>query len=446
MAEAYRFVDGVSYTEAQYMEYQKRLMSKNGVVANENLESSTSELAVIAATPNAMSVLVGTGECFTQGEFYQNTSAKTLTISAADASWNRYDRIVVGVDWSANTCGPYVLTGTPAASPAEPSLTQTAAKWEIPLAKLLVTAGVTEISGNLATLITDERYWCACNMGTFKLDTSGNLDASSNRIVNLHNPIGDQDADTLSARNAAIALVGGNWKSPVVAATTAAITLASDVENGDTLDGVTLATGDRILVKNQSDGGNGIYVVAASGAPSRATDFDSAADAWAASIPVKGGTANAGTAWRVTNATIANFGTTVLTFAMYLANASNTITAGDCAISELHLATAPDITSTSYTIIPTFTTGYDVTVRHDGTYRVAIYGNVVASGTGTFQPYVNGAGCGTTAAINTTLGWKYADIALEAGDVITFYVKNDAGSQHMSVYSLRVSIATECYY
>ncbi len=324
MAEAYRFVDGVSYTEAQYMEYQKRLMSKNGVVANENLESSTSELAVIAATPNAMSVLVGTGECFTQGEFYQNTSAKTLTISAADASWNRYDRIVVGVDWSANTCGPYVLTGTPAASPAEPSLTQTAAKWEIPLAKLLVTAGVTEISGNLATLITDERYWCACNLGPFRIDTSGNLQGDGvKRITGIADPVGNQDADTPAARNAAIAVavpagMGGNWKLPVVAATTAAITLATDVENGDTLDGVTLATGDRILVKNQADGGNGIYVVKATGAPDRAADFTSAALALGASIAVTGGTVNGGTAWRVTNKAIASFGTTVLTFAKYI--------------------------------------------------------------------------------------------------------------------------------
>jgi hypothetical protein len=80
----------------------------------------------------------------------------------------------------------------------------------------------------------------------------------------------------------------------VVAATTANITLATDVENGDTLDGVTLATGNRILVKNQSTTSqNGIYVVAASGAPSRAADFDSPAEIDGGDfVFVTGGTAN----------------------------------------------------------------------------------------------------------------------------------------------------------
>ena len=58
-------------------------------------------------------------------------------------------------------------------------------------------------------------------------------------------------------------------------ATTAAGTLVSSFENGDDVDGVTLATGDRILIKDQSTASeNGIYTVNASGAPTRATDAD----------------------------------------------------------------------------------------------------------------------------------------------------------------------------
>lgn len=68
---------------------------------------------------------------------------------------------------------------------------------------------------------------------------------------------------------------GVKYKDAVRVATTTAGTLASDFENGDTIDGVVLATGNRILIKNQADPiQNGIYVVAASGAPTRATDFD----------------------------------------------------------------------------------------------------------------------------------------------------------------------------
>jgi hypothetical protein len=66
------------------------------------------------------------------------------------------------------------------------------------------------------------------------------------------------------------ALNGLSWKQAVRAASTANGTLASAFENGDTLDGVTLATGDRILLKNQSTGAeNGIYTVNARGADAR---------------------------------------------------------------------------------------------------------------------------------------------------------------------------------
>lgn len=49
-------------------------------------------------------------------------------------------------------------------------------------------------------------------------------------------------------------ITGLKWKPSVRAATTANGTLASAFANGQTIDGVTLATGDRILLKNQSSG------------------------------------------------------------------------------------------------------------------------------------------------------------------------------------------------
>jgi hypothetical protein len=58
-------------------------------------------------------------------------------------------------------------------------------------------------------------------------------------------------------------------------ATTANINLSTDLENGDTLDGITLVTGNKILVKDQTNQTqNGIYIVPASGAASRDPDFD----------------------------------------------------------------------------------------------------------------------------------------------------------------------------
>lgn len=88
---------------------------------------------------------------------------------------------------------------------------------------------------------------------------------------------------------------GLDIKDSVRVATTSAGTLSSAFANGQTVDGVSLATGDRILIKDQSDATeNGVYTVNASGAPTRATDFDSSADVTAgAFVFVAEGTANA---------------------------------------------------------------------------------------------------------------------------------------------------------
>ena len=88
------------------------------------------------------------------------------------------------------------------------------------------------------------------------------------------------------------------WKEPVVVATTTAGTLSSSFENGDTIDGIALATGDRILIKDQSTASeNGIYVVNASGAPTAATDMDTSGEFVGAVIFVERGTLNGNTVW-----------------------------------------------------------------------------------------------------------------------------------------------------
>lgn len=72
---------------------------------------------------------------------------------------------------------------------------------------------------------------------------------------------------------------GLDVKQSVRVATTAPINLATDLEAGETIDGVTLVAGDRVLVKDQSTATeNGIYVAVASGAASRSSDANGTAD------------------------------------------------------------------------------------------------------------------------------------------------------------------------
>jgi len=88
----------------------------------------------------------------------------------------------------------------------------------------------------------------------------------------------------------------------VRAGTTATGTLGTSFEDGDTIDGVTLATNDRILIKNQSTGAeNGIYIVQASGAPTRASDYASGVSVASTFVFVQEGTTNADTGWLCTN-------------------------------------------------------------------------------------------------------------------------------------------------
>ncbi len=97
------------------------------------------------------------------------------------------------------------------------------------------------------------------------------------------------------------AMLGLSPKAAVVAGTTSPGTLATDFENGDTLDGVTLSTGDRILIKDQTvPTENGIYIVAASGAPARATDANVWSEFVQAYVLVTEGTFLAGSGWLCT--------------------------------------------------------------------------------------------------------------------------------------------------
>jgi len=121
---------------------------------------------------------------------------------------------------------------------------------------------------------------------------------------------------------------GLDVKESVHLATTAAGTLATSFANGETVDGVALATGDRILIKDQADASeNGVYTVNASGAPTRATDFDADSEVTAgAFFFVEEGTTNGNNGFTLTTNDDITVGTTDLTFTQF--SGSGQITAG----------------------------------------------------------------------------------------------------------------------
>lgn len=201
---------------------------------------------------------------------------------------------------------------------------------------------VTKIDGGKqirAATITNAEIAAAAGIVTTKLADSANFILRGGtvaftadqamggfKITGLGTPTATTDAATKAYVDAAA--VGIDWKASVRAATTAAGTLATSFENTDVIDGVTLATGDRILIKDQASGGeNGIYIVAASGAPTRAPDADTAAEVTAGmAVFVEEGTTNADTGWVMTNNGAITLGSTALVFTQF--SGSGALTAG----------------------------------------------------------------------------------------------------------------------
>ena len=175
-----------------------------------------------------------------------------------------------------------------------------------------VSASAAIAQSKIANLTTDLAAKLALAGGTM----TGAIAMGTNKITGLGTPTDSTDAATKSYVDAVTE--GLHIHESVTAATTASVTLSSALENGDTLDGITLATGNRILVKNQSTASeNGIYVVQASGQPTRATDFDTATEVDSGDfVFVYSGTVNGGTGWVQTNKP-ATIGTDAIAFTQF---------------------------------------------------------------------------------------------------------------------------------
>ena len=272
-----------------------------------------------------------------------------------------------------------------------------------------VTSGTTLSATDIPTLTAAKISDFDTQVRTSRLDQmaapTASVSLNSQKITNLATPTADTDAATKAYVDAARS--GLDVKGSVRAATTANITLSG----AQTIDGVSVIAGDRVLVKDQSTAStNGIYVAAAS-TWSRATDADVNAEVHAGMFTfVEEGTANADSGWVLTTNNPIVVGSTALAFAQFsgagqitagagLTKTGNTIDAVGTANRITVNANSIDIASTyvgqtSITTLGTIATGVwngtTIAVANGGSGATTLTGVLKGNGTSAFTAAVDG--------------------------------------------------------
>jgi len=189
-------------------------------------------------------------------------------------------------------------------------------------------------------------------LGSIATQAANNVSISGGSVTGLGAPSGTSDAATKNYVDQAIA--GLRTRIIAEVATTANVDLAADLQNGDTIDGVTLVTGDRVLVKDQSTGSqNGLYTVVSSGTASRDTEFDTIAELSGQMVVVNQGTANDNKIFLCTTNNTATLDSDTITFTVITPANVGTVTSvgvADSGSSEFTVANSPITSSGNITL------------------------------------------------------------------------------------------------
>ena len=219
------------------------------------------------------------------------------------------------------------------------------------------------------------------------------INANSTKILNLADPVNGGDAANKQYVDSVAE--GLNVKAAVIAATTANITLSG----AQTIDGIAIVAGDRVLVKNQTaPAENGIYVAAA-GAWARSTDMDVWAEFPGAFTFVTTGTDYADTGWVCTSDAGGTLGTTAVTWSQF--SGAGQYTAGE----------GLDLTGVVFSVnvdeVTTTITGDAVVVKASAQFVTPDIGaatgtSLSATGTVTADDTITGGNIATGGTVSST--------------------------------------------
>ena len=228
-------------------------------------------------------------------------------------------------------------------------------------------------SGSTWVAETGSTARTSLGLGSISTQAANSVSISGGSITGLGAPSSGSDAATKTYVDDLVA----GLKTRIIcrAATTGNITLSSDLQNGDTLDGITLATGNRVLVKDQSTASqNGIYTVVASGTASRDTDFDAIGELAGQLVIIQEGSTNAEKMFLCTTDSDASLGSDTITFTVV-----QPANVGDVTLTGTQTLTNKTLTSPVISDIVSVSNG-NISVLPNGTGKVLLDGDGSSGG------------------------------------------------------------------
>lgn len=325
------------------------------------------------------------------GLYRSGTGNAALVITGVPVIQMTASSVTVPTGKTFNAQGGAAVTGTLSATGA------------VTLSSTLAVTGAITATGGVAGNVTGNVTAASGTSTFYNAVVTNGLNMSGAKIAALGTPTTDTDAATKAYVDSVAQ--GIDAKASCLVATTANITLSGT----QTIDGVSVSAGQRVLVKDQSAAAqNGIYVCAA-GAWSRASDADAWDELVAAFTFIEQGTNNANSGYICTVTAGGTLGSTAVTWTQFsgagqisagagMTKTGNTLNVNTASSSRIVVGAddidlaATGVTASTYKSVtvdiygrvtggsnPTTLAGYGITDAYTSSYIDSLFGTTTSA-------------------------------------------------------------------
>lgn len=298
-------------------------------------------------------------------------------------------------------------------------------------------------ASNLSDLTSTSTARTNLGLGTIATQNANNVALTGGTITGLGDPSATSDAAT---KNYVDALVAGlRTRAVARVASTTNVNISTGLENGDTLDGITLATGNRVLLKDQSTASqNGLYTVVASGAASRDTEYDTISELAGQLILVSEGSTHADDLFLCTTDTSATLGSSSISYTQVFPSSGGTVTSvglADAGASEFTVTNSPVTGSGTINIAVNSIANNKISgLGTAATLNVGTSANNIVQLNGSAQlPAVNGSLL--TGLTSTQLNANVSSTEFGYLDGVTSAIQTQIDSKPSAGFAIAMSIA-----